>query len=133
MGMYTQVRGWLCIDSIGYSTLDLEIEQRIINVKKDFLKLELRQVQDSLVLHEGGNGSKYLFFGTELENYSYDCEEFLKILIKYFPNCEGRIDFQYEEDTDYESYESKVWKVSKGVITELFEKTHCYGYGLDFE
>ena len=78
MGMYTQVRGWLNIDSIGYGDERLiKAEKLLEQAKEDFEndntlvdyygdKLARKWVCHDTTLVEGGNGSLFLFFGTEL-------------------------------------------------------------------
>lgn len=128
MGMYTQIRGWLNVDSISYDN-EIILQQRLLKAQEDFKKnfTEIRSwVCADTVLHVGSNGSAYLFFGTELKNYDQDAEKWIKHLITYFSNAEGRIDFQYEEDTINTTY----WLVAHGQVVEE-GKCHlwCGGYG----
>ena len=75
MGMYTQIRGWLNVDSIGdyhgerFEKISLKLER----VKKDFksndMDLDRKWVANDTIIHKGANGSVFLFMGTELKNY----------------------------------------------------------------
>ncbi len=139
MGMYTQVRGWLNVDSIGDCDGKRfhEIENKLSSAQRNFendetLKdnsndiLERKWVCRDTVVHYGGNGSVYIFIGTELKNYGQPAEIWIKYLLKYFPNAEGRIDFQYEEDDNT----CKYWLIKYGeIIKEDFNPVWCTGYG----
>ena len=71
MGMYTQVRGWLNIDSIGYGNDRLiKAEKLLEQAKEDFEndntlveyngdKLARKWVCPDRTLEEGGNGSLF--------------------------------------------------------------------------
>jgi len=133
MGMYTQIRGWLNVDSIGdYNGNNFkEIERKLLSAQEGFqrditIKSDRRWVCHNTYAHKGGNGSTYIFFGTELKNYDSDAEQWIKYLLDFFPNAEGRIDFQYEEDEHTHYY----WLIAKGkVIKEDLEEIYCEGYG----
>lgn len=164
MGMYTQIRGWLNVDSIGGIDDNLLKITEILKQAQDDFKndntiidsydntpIERKWVCEDTIIHEGGNGSKYIFFGTELKNYGNPAYEWIKYLIKYFPNAEGRIDFQYEEE-DYwedinfdvekenennpwyrgenEGSESRYLLIRNGsIIKDDYTRTWCKGYG----
>lgn len=141
MGMYTQVRGWLNVDSVSYDGENI-LQNRLDEAKKSFLevgKCDRKWVCDDTILHIGANGSAFLFFGTELKNYTRDAEEWIEHLITFFDNAEGRIDFQYEEeciggeiayDGTICNNESDYWEIYKGEITKKSTcKTWCKGYG----
>lgn len=139
MGMYTQIRGWLNVDSIGdyEGKRYKEIEKILMSAKERFQRdtmlrasdgspLERKWVCDDTFLHMGGNGSCYMFFGTELKNYGNPAGEWIKYLLDFFPNAEGRIDFQYEEDED----ECIYWLIHKGkIVKEDNCDKWCEGYG----
>jgi hypothetical protein len=133
MGMYTQIRGWLNVDSIGdyegnnYREIYNKLTQAQENFQDDLtIKVDRRWVCNDTVLHKGGNGSVYIFFGTELKNYDSAAESWIKYLLNYFPNAEGRIDFQYEEDEYYCFY----WLISGGkIIKDDRTEKWCEGYG----
>ena len=142
MGMYTQIRGWLNIDSIGNGTSINVLERKLRSAQEGFQRditlvdtydgtpLERRWVCEHTYIHGGGNGSAFIFFGTELKNYGQPAEQWIKYLLNFFPNAEGRIDFQYEED--YE--ECKYWLIHKGtVIKEDYNPIWCEGYGNMYE
>lgn len=128
MGMYTQVRGWLNIDSICFDEETI-LHQKLIEAKESFKKTfsEIRSwVCEDTVLHVGSNGAAYLFFGTELKNYNDDAQKWIKHLISYFPNAEGRIDFQYEASES----ETPYWLIANGEIIEKnMCEIWCIGYG----
>lgn len=160
MGMYTQIRGWLNVDSIGYNNLG-EIQSKLEQAKDDFeadttLKdcdndtLDRKWVCHDTIANGGGNGSAYIFFGTELKNYGNPAYEWIKFLLKYFPNAEGRIDFQYEEENYWEDInldvdnndltrsqldccigdESRYLLIRDGkIIKDDYTRTWCKGYG----
>lgn len=143
MGMYTQIRGWLNVDSIGdyegkrfqeinlllqKAKDDFENDRTVLNYRGE--PMERKWVCHDTIAHRGGNGSVYLFFGTELKNYGSPAEAWIEYLIKYFPNAEGRIDFQYEED----EYECEYWFISHGaVIKRSNNEKWCEGYGNSFK
>ena len=138
MGMYTQIRGWLNVDSIGgYNQTNFkEICDKVEQAKEEFgwddsildicgEPLERKWVCNDTCVHGGGNGSVYIFIGTELKNYGCPAEIWIKYLLNKFPNAEGRIDFQYEEDEET----CKCWEIYKGKIAEKDVPRWCYGYG----
>ncbi len=131
MGMYTQVRGWLNVDSIGSIENKNKLKELLVKAKEEYEQIEdldRKWVCDDTVLHFGGNGSAYLFIGTELKNYDDSVDEWVKTLIKTFPNSEGRIDFQYELDD--EDSGSRFILVRNGkIIKDDIGETWCYGYG----
>lgn len=134
MGMYTQIRGWLNIDSIGYGDERFrDLERQLEKAKEHFLEDDTITVDRKWVchdthIHNGCNGSVYIFFGTELKNYGNPAKIWIEYLLNYFPNAEGSIDFQYEElgigDTTYRLL------IYKGqIIKEEDVEAWCYGYG----
>ena len=133
MGMYTQIRGWLNVDSIGdYQGKNFEeIERKLLSAQEGFqrditIESSRKWVCQDTYAHRGGNGSTYIFYGTELKNYNSDAEQWIKYLLDFFPNAEGRIDFQYEEDECYHYY----WLIAKGkIVKEDTEEIYCEGYG----
>lgn len=140
MGMYTQVRGWLNIDSIGDRASIDQMGQKLSDVMVSFEnRIDSENIRSwvchDTVLHLGGNGSKYLFFGTELKNYNDEAEKWIDFLLLYFPSAEGRIDFQYEdEDPDDKHSTSKYWLIRSGKIVEMARcKTWCIGYGNSYK
>ena len=131
MGMYTQARGWLNVDSIGFGRKAM-LAEKLTDAQDSFKQNKnIRSwVCEDTVLHYGSNGSAYLFFGTELKNYDDDAEKWINHLITFFPNAEGRVDFQYEEDAET----CKCWLISKGkVLKEYQNPVWCEGYGNTFE
>lgn len=144
MGTYTQVRGWLNVDSIGdYEGNNYkEIQKKLLSAQEGFQRdttitelysnepLERRWVCNDTILHKGGNGSAYIFFGTELKNYGNAAEQWIKYLLNFFPNAEGRIDFQSETDEDW----CKYWLIREGKIyTDEFNNIWCEGYGNQYK
>lgn len=133
MGMYTQVRGWLNVDSIGdYDCKNFEeIERKLLSAQEGFQRdatigAVRKWVCHDTHAHRGGNGSTYIFFGTELKNYDNDAERWIEYLINFFPNAEGRIDFQYEEDSE----KCKYWLIAGGrIVEDSCNSVWCYGYG----
>lgn len=133
MGMYTQIRGWLNVDSIGDYAGERfkEIQNKLLSAQEEFqndesIKADRKWVCHDTLVHRGGNGSAYIFIGTELKNYDSDAEQWIKYLLNYFPNAEGRVDFQYEEDECYCWY----WLIAEGkIINEDRIEKWCYGYG----
>jgi hypothetical protein len=138
MGMYTQVRGWLNIDSIGLTNRYYEAQIRLLEAKNDFMHNEeykdiRRWVCNDTIYHCGSNDVSYLFIGSELKNYDDDALTWIKYLLKYFPNAEGRIDFQYEEEIPGES-ESRYLLIYQGeIIKNDTCDTWCDGYGNKFK
>jgi hypothetical protein len=102
MGMYTQIRGWLNLGGLVSKDELAELQTRLNTAKEDFensdIEVDRKWVCDDTIIHYGGNGSVFLFFGTELKNYGNPAYEWIKYLLPYFPSAEGRIDFQYEEE-----------------------------------
>ena len=133
MGMYTQIRGWLNVDSIGdYNGKNKsEIERKLLSAQEGFqrdvtIEVDRKWVCEDTILHSGSNGCTYIFFGTELKNYGNPAEQWINYLLDFFSNAEGRIDFQYEEDSDQHKY----WIISKGkLVKEDYEDIYCEGYG----
>lgn len=138
MGMYTQARGWLNIDSIGLPETFFEIQAKLQSTIDEYQEKQITSrswVSDNTIAARGGNGSTYIFFGIELKNYSDDAEEWIKYLIARFPSAEGRIDFQYEtEDYRDEESKSKYWLIRDGMVIESGRcDTWCKGYGNSYE
>ncbi|GAB6989563.1 hypothetical protein JCM16418A_16130 [Paenibacillus pini] len=138
MGMYTQVRGWLNIDSISYGQNEQSIINKLHKTREEFLDSDnhcRKWVSHDTIIHFGGNGSAFLFIGTELKNYNEDTETWIMYLLDSFPNAEGRIDFQYEtEQCIDEDSKSRYWLISEGyIIEEGWSKTWCKGYGNSFK
>lgn len=128
MGMYTQVRGWLNIDSIGYENKKI-LQNKLLEAQTSFEDEKLCDrswICRNTILHMGGNGSAFLFIGAELKNYDMDAEKWIEYLLKFFPNAEGRIDFQYEEDEE----ECEYWLIRDGfVLHKGYNAVWCEGYG----
>ncbi len=134
MGMYTQYRGWLCLDSICGENEEkakaaLAATQATFNERKDISR---PWVCNDAWIHSGGNGSLWLFIGTEHKDYDESMDEWIKTVVALFPNCEGRIDVQYEETSKGE--ETPVYLVDKGTILKTEQPaTTSEAYGLDFK
>lgn len=131
MGMYTQVRGWLNVDSMGFNNEPL-LRKRLSDAINSFQDKHVGRawVCNDTVLHIGANGSAFIFFGTELKNYNSDAEAWIEHLITFFPNAEGRVDFQYEEDESV----CKCWLIAKGSIENSYlNDVWCVGYGNKFK
>lgn len=140
MGMYTQVRGWLNVDSIAHDNKEM-LERRLMEAKESFIRTAVcdrKWICGNTVLHVGGNGSAYIFIGTELKNYGGVAEKWIEHLLTFFDNAEGRIDFQYEEvcigGEDYGTgicnNKSKYWEIYQGKVTKIGEcDCWCKGYG----
>lgn len=132
MGMYTQVRGWLNVNSIAE-----EGNEKTFNTFNRAVKEyneENRTPRQEYVLKDtsiqiGANSSVFIFIGTELKNYDADAEKWLEFLISKFYNAEGHIMFQYEENET----KNKIWTVSNGKINEKFEDFDFKGYGNMYE
>ena len=151
MGDYTQVRGWLNINSAGDEE-DLDKANKVLKqAQKDFqeddsIEVDRKEVCEDTFLHKGHNGCIYLFFGTEIKNYGNPSKKWIEYLLKYFPNAEGRIDFQDESETPWEDInldpansfesmygygsESVYMLIYKGrIVKEDYCRTWCRGYG----
>jgi hypothetical protein len=138
MGMYTQVRGWLNIDSIGHPESFYEIQDKLQGMIDEYQEKRITSrswVARDTIAARGSNGSTYIFFGTELKNYDEDAEEWIKYLIATFPSAEGRIDFQYEtEEYHDENSKSKYWLIRDGMVIESARtSTWCKGYGNSYD
>lgn len=130
MGFYTQVRGWLNVDSISTSS-HVELQRHLFEVRRAFKETNVPRswVSEDTCITLGANGSKFIFIGTEMKNYDDVAEEWIKFLLPYFPNAEGRIDFQTEREEPGETT-SKYWLIYKGEIVEEGRcVTWCKGYG----
>jgi hypothetical protein len=128
MGMYTQIRGWLCVGSINSHPES----GKLFNEAKAKYIAEQSTPRCYLVASDtnfqvGSNHCRFIFIGTELKNYDNDAENWIKYLLSVFPWAEGRIDFQFENDTD----KCKCWKIYDGEIDEYYEKRWYKGYGLE--
>jgi hypothetical protein len=136
MGMYTQVRGFLCCNSIDQVGRGLQKNETILeNLKSEFMNrenLDRTWVCKDTVFHAGSNGSGWLFIGSEHKNYDDSIEDWLRYLIENIP-CEGRIEFQYEECSpdDEDWCHADVWLVSNSDIKIEKYKVHTYGYGFE--
>lgn len=129
MGMYTQVRGWLCVGDVKFN--DRKFSDALAMAKAESHSIEA--VKDSTIYHVGWNGSAWLFIGAELKHYSdgtdpHGAEDWIKHLLAYFPLAEGRIDFQYE--ITERGHGSPYWEIYKGKITEKHGKTWTDGPGI---
>lgn len=128
MGMYTQVRGWLNVDSIGCGENFIEIQEKVEILKEKFKSectIDRTWVCEDTIVHTGGNGSVFIFIGTELKNYGNPAMAWLEFLVKEFPNAEGSVDFQYEE-YDF----SSVYYIRNGEISKPVECPYpTRGYG----
>lgn len=134
MGMYTQIRGWLNVDSIAYKNED-KINKIFNSAKEEFESrddLDRKWVCEDTIIHFGGNGSAWIFIGTEMKNYDNSMNEWINTIIKYFPNAEGRIDYQYELD-DKESGSRYLLIHNGKIIKDGICEPWCIGYGNMFE
>lgn len=116
MGYFTQVRGWLNIDSIGCEERAGETKSIFEEAKRDYLisgntSRAMFVIQDTILQTDMGNGSAFIFIGTELKNYENDAEEWIKYLISKFDSAEGAIYFRKEEEST-----EKVWIIFKGEL-----------------
>lgn len=139
MGMYTQIRGWLNVDSISfgydnYKTICSILQQTKYDFQNNEMALDRKWVSEDTVVHMGGNGSIYLFIGTELKNYDDSFDEWVKYLLTKFPNAEGRIDYQYETECVEDADESRYLLIRDGkIIEDDYCKTWTHGYGNTFK
>lgn len=136
MGMYTQIRGWLNVDSIGDSNGEnfKKINNLLESAKESFqndksIIADRKWVCKDTIAFRGSNDSVFLFIGSEIKNYDSDAEKWIEYLITYFPNAEGRIDLQYEE---YDFSNSLIITEGKIVGKEIWE-TPTKGYGNSFK
>ncbi len=126
MGMYTQIRGWLCVKSIGALN---DGPARLKTAQDTFVKkCERPWVKENTWFHQGSNGACWLFIGVEYKNYDDSFDLWLKHLLIYFPQAEGRIDYQYEECEV--GSPTKTVLVYKGLSTEVECQAWCDGYGM---
>lgn len=115
--MYTQIRGWLNIRSSG-DRCDYDEDVKLFDKAKLDYSEEERVCKDTHI-HDGWNGTTYIFIGTELKG-SYQADGWIRHLLTYFPHAEGRIDFQYEgkDKGDHTPY----WLIYKG---EVIKEAEC--------
>jgi hypothetical protein len=139
MGMYTQIRGWLNVDSISNRENYNEIRGKFEHAQKDFLERKLIDrpwvCNDSLVTG-GSNGSVWIFIGSEHKNYDNSMDKWIETLIETFPNAEGRIDYQHEtERADYGEESTSRYLLIRGgkIIVDDRGKTWCTGYGNSYK
>lgn len=128
MGMYTQIRGFLCCDSIGQKP---DIEKKLKHLQRLFKErnnLDRTWVCEDTIFYRGSNDSGWLFIGSEHKNYDESMTEWLRFLVTKI-RCEGRIEFQYEE-TDI-GEQAVVWLVTPDRIIEETYTIHTYGYGFE--
>lgn len=129
MGMYTQIRGFLCCDSVGAEYDKFEMFENTINaLLKEFKESnpDNHWCNELLTLAPGSNGSKWIFIGSEGKDYGGEREKFLRYLVDYFP-CEGRIEFQYEEKSPGDT--ERVWLITEEEFLEREYTIHTKGYG----
>ena len=137
MGMYTQGRGWLNVNSIGNDKRNDRIQQVFDEMKQNFIGNGRDWIAEDLTLNFGSNGSAWIFLGTELKNYNNEIESLIRHVISYFPNAEGRFDIQHEkvdpniQDNGYDFYmEPDYYLIYKGSIVESGTcRPWCHGYG----
>lgn len=131
MGMYTQAKGMLNVKSIGgISDFDV-FNEKLKNTQNRFI-LENEDIGSWVCENThavlGGNGSVFIFFGTELKNYNNEIRLWIDYLLKEFPTAEGKFDIQYEE-FDYPTtlfvYSGKIVKQE-----EIKVKQNGYGNGI---
>lgn len=134
MGMYTQVRGWFCLDSIGDEENFRDAEARLQQAK-DNLLADPDQVRgwigDDVSVRQGGNDTLWLFVGMEFKNYNQDVDLLVKHLRQVFPGMEGRLDLQYEEVEAGD--QTCTWLINRDGIQKESVTAWTYGYGLDYK
>lgn len=131
MGMYTQYRGFICVDSINQHPMK-KVEEYFNKVLFDWKEAQGRRtwLTKAVWLHEGPNGSKWIFIGTEHTDYDDSVRSLIETIVAAFPGCEGRIEKQYEETKCYQGMDT-VFIISNGIISEEKYTPHQNGYGLD--
>lgn len=132
MGMYTQVRGILCCNSIGQHA-NKDVQVTLDELQKKFKQrnnIDRPWVCEFTKLVSGGNSSEFLIITLEFKNYCNSIDEWIKYLVKNIM-CEGRIEFQYEECEKGDL--GKVLLVKNSVIAEESYRVHTFGYGFDGE
>lgn len=114
MGMYTQAKGMLNVDSIRGGQNFYDIQQKLDDLKEKFEEEKLVDrtwVCDGTIAMLSSNGGVFIFFGAELKNYSNEIDTWIDYLLKGFPTAEGKFDIQYEEyefPTTYYVYQGKI-------------------------
>ena len=132
MGMYTQIRGWLNINSIGSKML-LKNEVTFKKAQLEFSLLsedkgERKWVCEDTIIYTGSNCSQWIFIGSEYKNYDKSMDNWIDLLLKFFPMAEGRIDYQYEEE--HIGGKSRYLLIRGGtIIKDSYCETWCIGYG----
>lgn len=131
--MYTQVRGFLNVDSIGYKDNYYEILNKLDKAKFDFendddIEIDRKWVCENTTCCIGANSSVFLFIGTELKNYDNPAMAWLKYLLDYFPNAEGIISFQYEE----EEFSTLYFICHGEIVGSEISKFKTFGYGNEY-
>lgn len=127
--MYTQIRGWLNVLSIGGPEDTKELADRLpiakATYRAGFPNLDRTWVADDTHFHIGGNGSCWLFIGTELKNYDASFDEWLNHLLTYYPTAEGRIELQCEGS------EGSTSRIIKDGLVQGTQTEHAWakGYG----
>lgn len=135
MGMYTQVRGWLCCSSGGSGDKNNEIVSKFKEIKESFSKREDLDrawlVAGDTHITNGSNGSLWIFIGSEHKNYDGSMDEWIKTILNNI-KCEGRIEYQYEDLEDFhtgEQGQDKVLIVLDGKINKEMYTPKTEGYG----
>lgn len=128
MGNYVKVRGWIDLDKVFLKRYSADYKGPKISFDdiKDFVSI-LEEKYDLLKFssfHVGTDGDIFLFIGGSTKNYSSQAENFIKDVIKKFPDCDGMILFN-EKELEVEPCE-KVWIIKNG---EVSESRTDYGYG----
>lgn len=134
MGMYTQIRGWLCIDSMGNGK---DYQSRLDKVREIYKAENINNdncsrpyVSDCTWVHNGANGSAWIFIGLEHKNYDDSFYIWLDYLLKEFPQAEGRVDIQYEGEELEDQDKTKEFLIRDGkIVARNLIPVWCYGYG----
>ena len=130
MGMYTQVRGILCCGSIGQS-LENNIPKKLKELQEQFLrdcsKMYSPWIGECTYYQRSGNNSEWLTILAEFKNYDESMMKWIEYLIENIM-CEGRIEFQYEENDVNDRDTVLIIKNSKITKMEYVISTQGYGF-----
>ena len=105
MGTYTQIKGFLEIDSeLNYEEFGFDKELYIKNfeeIKKDFIRIwsgeRAESATSTSVYNIGSDWEHFIFFGGSIKDYDSDLSGWIEFILNKY-NCDGRIELLFENN-----------------------------------
>jgi hypothetical protein len=135
MGMYTQVMGTLNVASINGDIRPIKkaVTNAVRKSSQDDCYWHPEQILDRIHVLNGGNGSVFLAIAVEgkILGYRYrkDWQQAISAICEAIPTAEGRIEWQFEDDSIDSGGHVTVWQVYQGGIKIFTELAYRQGYG----